>query len=56
MPGAAFLEVLILLAAIAATAVAFWPKSKAAAILMSPYLLWVAFASVLNFTIWRLNA
>lgn len=56
MPGAAFVEVLILLAAIAATAVAFWPKSKAAAILMSPYLLWVAFASVLNFTIWRLNA
>ena len=55
MPGAAFFEILALLAAIAATTIAFWSRSKAAGILMLPYLAWVAFASVLNFTIWRLN-
>jgi len=56
MPGAAFLEILALLVAIAATVVAFWLRSKPAGILMLPYLGWVAFASVLNFAIWRLNA
>ena len=56
MPGAAFIEVVALFAAIAATTIAFWPKSMAAGILMLPYLGWVAFAAVLNFTIWRLNA
>ena len=55
MPGAALIEIVALLAAIAATTIAFWPKSMAAGILMLPYLGWVAFASVLNFTIWRLN-
>lgn len=55
LPGAAFIEVVALLVAIAATTVAFWPKSMAAGILMLPYLAWVAFATVLNFTIWRLN-
>lgn len=55
LPGAAFFEILALLAAIAATTIAFWPRSRAAGILMLPYLGWVAFASVLNFTIWRLN-
>jgi len=55
MPGAAFFEILVLLAAIAATTIAFWARSRAAGILMVPYLGWVAFASVLNFTIWRMN-
>ncbi|MGA2621845.1 MAG: TspO/MBR family protein [Thermoguttaceae bacterium] len=55
MPGAAFFEVVALLVAIAATTVAFWPRSMAAGLLMLPYLAWVSFATVLNFTIWRLN-
>jgi benzodiazapine receptor len=55
MPGAAFAEIVVLLAAIVATTIAFWPKSMMAGILMLPYLGWVAFATVLNFTIWRLN-
>lgn len=55
MPGAAFIEIVALLAAILATTIAFWPRSMAAGILMLPYLGWVAFASILNFTIWRLN-
>ncbi len=29
--------------------------SKTAAALLAPYLLWVSFASVLNFSIWQLN-
>lgn len=56
MPGAAFIEIVALLAAITAATIAFWPRSLAAGILMVPYLGWVAFATVLNFTIWRLNS
>ena len=55
MPGAAFAEIVTLFTAITATTNAFWPKSMAAGILMLLYLGWVAFASVLNFTIWRMN-
>ena len=41
--------------AILATIVAFAPVSLVAALLLVPYLAWVSFASVLNFTVWRLN-
>ena len=54
-PGLAFGEVLLLWAAIAATMIVFWQRSMIAGILFVPYLAWVSFASVLNFTIWRLN-
>ncbi len=56
MPGPAFAEILLLLAAIVATALAFRGVSKVAAALLLPYIAWVAFASFLNFTLWRLNA
>ena len=56
MPGLAFAEVLLLWAVIAATMVAFWQRSTVAGILFVPYLAWVSFASVLNFTIRRLNS
>lgn len=55
-PGLAFLEVLLLWVAIAATMVTFWQRSVIAGILFLPYLAWVTFARILNFTIWRLNA
>ncbi|MCA9033325.1 MAG: tryptophan-rich sensory protein, partial [Planctomycetaceae bacterium] len=35
---------------------AFFRRSKPAGWLLMPYLVWVTFASVLNFTIWRLNS
>jgi tryptophan-rich sensory protein len=35
--------------------VAFRRTSRAAALLLLPYLLWVAFASVLTWTVWRSN-
>ena len=55
-PGWAFGEIILLWLAIAATTVAFFRSSKIAGYLMLPYLAWVSFAAVLNFTIWRLNS
>jgi len=37
------------------TTVLFFRVSAVAGVLMAPYLLWVSFASVLNFLIWQLN-
>jgi benzodiazapine receptor len=48
-------EVLVLLALIVATMVAFWRASRLAALLLTPYVLWVGFASVLTWTVWRSN-
>jgi len=55
-PGLAFAEIVILWLAIAATLAAFRPVSRPAAWLLVPYLAWVSFAAVLNFTLWRLNS
>ena len=55
-PGLALVEIILLWAAIGATMVAVWFRSKAAGLLLSPYLAWVTFAAVLNAAIWRLNA
>ncbi|QGQ22024.1 tryptophan-rich sensory protein [Gimesia benthica] len=55
-PGWAFAEIVILWLAVTATTVTFFRYSSVAGWLMVPYLAWVSFASVLNFTIWRLNA
>jgi tryptophan-rich sensory protein len=51
----AFVDVLALLAMVAATLIAFWRVRPAAGLLLVPYLLWVGFASALNFTVWQLN-
>ena len=48
-------EVLILLALIAATIMAFRKVSGLAALLLAPYFLWVAFASALTWALWRSN-
>ncbi|GAB4342063.1 MAG: tryptophan-rich sensory protein [Calditrichia bacterium] len=50
-----FLDIVILWGLIVATLVAFWRISPLAGGLLIPYLLWVSFAAVLNFTLWRLN-
>ena len=55
-PGLAFVEILLLWLMILATLIAFWRVQPAAGALLAPYLLWVSFASVLNFQLWRLNA
>ena len=54
-PGWAFVEIVILWLAIAATTWAFFRRSQLAGWLLVPYLAWVSFAAVLNFTIWQLN-
>jgi tryptophan-rich sensory protein len=48
-------EVLLLLMLIAATACAFWRINRLAAWLLLPYLLWVAFASALTWSVWKSN-
>jgi tryptophan-rich sensory protein len=53
--GLAFAEILLLLALILATIVLFGRINRLAAVLLVPYLLWVAFASALTFSTWRLN-
>ena len=54
-PGWAFVEIIVLLAALAATTAVFFKHSWLAGTLMLPYLAWVSFAAFLNFTIWQLN-
>lgn len=55
-PGLAFAEIVILWLAIVATAISFWGRSTAAALLFTPYLTWTTFAALLNFAIWRMNS
>ncbi|THA82694.1 tryptophan-rich sensory protein [Streptomyces sp. A0592] len=54
--GLALLDILLLLAALSTTVVRFRRLSLPAALLLVPYLLWVAFASALNASIWHLDA
>jgi tryptophan-rich sensory protein len=55
-PDLAFVDILLLLGAIVWTMTAFARVDRIAAGLLLPYLLWVAFATVLNGVLWRLNA
>ncbi len=54
-PGWAFVEIVALWLAIVATMASFYFHSKPACGLLAPYLAWVSFAGVLNFTIWQMN-
>ena len=51
----AFLELLILLVFILKTTFEFFKVDKLSAYLMIPYIAWVSFAGVLNYSIWMLN-
>jgi len=48
-------EIVVLWILIAATLRSFWGLRPAAALLLIPYLVWVTFAAVLSWFIWRLN-
>jgi tryptophan-rich sensory protein len=54
-PFLGFLEIVLLWVAILLAILSFFRVSKLAGILLLPYLLWVSFAVILNFSIWRLN-
>lgn len=54
--GLAFAEIVLLWAAVLATFLSFLKVERWAGWLLAPYLAWVSFAAVLNFTLWRLNA
>ena len=54
-PLLAFVEIVALWVVLVATVIAFGRVRRAAAVLLLPYLAWVSFAAVLNFTIWWLN-
>ncbi|MBW2971904.1 tryptophan-rich sensory protein [Candidatus Woesearchaeota archaeon] len=54
-PGWAFVEIVVLWASIVATIVVFFGVSRTASYLLIPYALWVSFAALLNFMLWRLN-
>lgn len=51
----ALADIVGLLTLVLATTLLFFRHDRAAGLLMVPYALWVAFASVLNFAIYRLN-
>jgi benzodiazapine receptor len=54
-PGLALVVIFLLFAAIVATILAAWQACRTAAVLLVPYLVWVAFASALNAAIWWMN-
>ncbi len=54
-PLAGFIEIILLWILILITIIVFYPISKPAALLLIPYVLWVSFAAILNFSVWRLN-
>jgi uncharacterized protein YbjT (DUF2867 family)/tryptophan-rich sensory protein len=55
-PGFALVDIVLLWAAIAATLWSFGRVSTLAASLFVPYLLWVSYATALNWAIWKMNS
>lgn len=54
-PLAAFFIIIALWLLILLTIILFAKVNKIAGVLLMPYILWVSFASVLNYKLWRLN-
>ena len=53
--GGALAEIAVLWISILLTGMLFYRESKLASGLLVPYLCWVSFATLLNFTLWKLN-
>jgi benzodiazapine receptor len=54
-PLAGLVVIAALIVAIVATIRAFWRLDRIAGFLLVPYLVWVAYATLLNGTIWQMN-
>jgi tryptophan-rich sensory protein len=54
-PMLAFVEIMVLWIAIILTVMKSLKVVKAAGYLLLPYIIWVSFAAVLNFFLWKLN-
>jgi tryptophan-rich sensory protein len=55
-PFFAFIEIVLLLAAIFLTIIKLLKVSRLAGVFLIPYFFWVCFAAALNYAIWNLNA
>jgi len=53
--GMAFFDILVLWVLLVATLISFWRIRPLAGVLLVPYLLWVSFAAVLNYSVWKMN-
>lgn len=53
--GVAFFVILLLLLMVVYTTLKFYDINEIAGYLMVPYVIWLAFATILNLTIWLLN-
>lgn len=54
-PGIALLDISVLWVTILVMIISFIQVREVAGLLQVPYVLWVSFAAVLNFSIWQLN-
>lgn len=52
----ALLEIVILLIAIITNTIVFWRIERLAGLLFVPYAVWVTYATILNASLWLLNA
>ncbi len=50
-----FIDIVVLLSLVLATLISFWRVKPLAGALLLPYLLWISFASMLNYSTWQLN-
>jgi len=53
--GLALIDLIVLVILVAITAAMFRRVHRSAGYMLLPYLLWVSFATALNFQIWRMN-
>jgi len=53
--GWALAEIAVLWVSILANIIIFYRINRTAGLLLLPYILWISFAAVLNYSLWRLN-